>query len=90
MVLMYAGEKNISVRVSREVSWLKRGKSDKWSNQVRCCSCARGLLKRRVSMDSLILLISSMASSQFAERISQASFPQVASWVLSLSVDCDC
>jgi hypothetical protein len=83
---MYEGEKNISVRLSRAGSWLKRGKSDQWISHVRCCSCARGLLKRRVSMVSLSLLISSMAESQLTERISQASLPHVASRSLSLSV----
>jgi hypothetical protein len=38
-------------------------------------------------MDSLILAISSRHESQFTDRISQASLPQVASFVLSLSVD---
>src|SRR5690242_8257717 len=78
----------MSVSDSRAGSWLKRGKSDQWINQVRCCSWASGLLNRRVSICSLILLISSMALSQLTDRISQASLPQVASRSLSLSVVC--
>jgi hypothetical protein len=74
--------------LSRAGSWLKRGNSDQWISHVRWVSCARGLLKRRVSMVSLSLLISSMAESQLTERISQASLPQVASRSLSLSVVC--
>jgi hypothetical protein len=77
----------MSVRVSRAGSWLKSGNSAQWISQVRWWSCASGLLKSAVSMDSLTLLISSSEASQLTERISQASLPQVAALVLSLSVD---
>lgn len=56
-------------------------------SHVRWVSCARGLAKSLVSIDSFTFCTSSIADSQFVVRISEASFPHVAAETLSLSVE---
>ena len=102
MVLRYVGERNVSRRRVRPSSWLKYTKSDQWVSHVRECSCPRagsgrvevgeldasrddGL--REDSMASLRVLSSSSATSHRPVRISEASLPQCADVLRSLSVE---
>ena len=96
------GERNVSRRSVRPSSWLKYTKSDQWVSQVRECSCPRagsgrfedGELEvssddgvREDSMASLRVLSSSSAASHRPVRISEASLPQCADVLRSLSVE---